>query len=110
MVEPSDLYVILSMQKRSIFERHGDDIYLTKEIDFPKAALGGKVKEVPGLRHPLELDIPTGTQTSTVFRIINKGTPHLNGYGRGDAYVITKVVTPTNLSKEEKRLLESSKD
>jgi len=29
----------------------------------------------------------------------------LNDYGRGDEYVVVKVVTPTDLSEEEKELL-----
>jgi molecular chaperone DnaJ len=32
--------------------------------------------------------------------------PVLGGRGRGDLYVSVNVVTPTNLSKEQRRLLE----
>jgi len=101
---PGDLYVVLNVEKHPVFERHGDDIYLQKEIAFTIAALGGKV-EVPALNNTLKLDIPEGTQTGTVFRIENKGIPHLDGWGRGDEYIIVKVVTPTNLSRKEKELL-----
>ena len=34
-----------------------------------------------------------------------QGIPHSNDYGRGDEYVIVKVVTPTNLTDQEKELL-----
>ncbi len=101
---PGDLYVVLNVDKHPVFERHSDDIYLEKEIAFTTAALGGEV-EVPGLRGELRLDIPEGTQTGTMFRIENEGIPHLDGYGRGDEYVIVKVVTPTKLSRKEKELL-----
>jgi len=40
-----------------------------------------------------------------VLRIVNKGIPHLNDYGRGDGYVIVKVVIPMNLADHEKELL-----
>lgn len=100
-----DLYVILNVEKHPIFERHGDDIYIVKEIDFTLAALGGQLDDIPGLEGDLSLDIPEGTQNGAVFRIIDKGIPHLNSYGRGDEYVITKVLTPTNLTDEEKDLL-----
>jgi molecular chaperone DnaJ len=33
------------------------------------------------------------------------GIPHLDNLGKGDEYVIVKVVTPTDLSHEEKELL-----
>jgi len=101
---PGDLYVVLNVEKHPVFERHGDDIYLQKEIAFTTAALGGEV-EVPGLDGSLKLHIPEGTQTGAVLRIRDKGIPHLGGCGRGDEYVIAKVVTPTNLSPREKELL-----
>ena len=33
----------------------------------------------------------------------NKGIAHLNGYGRGDQYVIVKVVIPRKLNEKQKR-------
>jgi len=36
---PGDLYVALNVEKHSIFERHGDHIYLQHEIPFTTAAL-----------------------------------------------------------------------
>jgi len=101
---PGDLYVILNVQPHPLFERHGDDIYLQREIAFTTAALGGQV-QVSGLDGALKLSVPEGTQTGTVFRIDGEGVPHLNGHGRGDEYVVVKVVTPTNLSHREKELL-----
>jgi molecular chaperone DnaJ len=101
---PGDLYVVLHVAKHPVFERHGDDIYLQQEIAFTTAALGGEV-EVPGLNGELKLDIPEGTQTGTVFRIVNEGIPHVDSYGKGDEYVVVKVITPTKLSHREKELL-----
>ena len=103
-----DLYVVLEVQKHPVFERHGDDIYAVRDISFPLAALGGKLEDVPELggNGNLEVDIPEGTQSGAVLRIANRGIPHLGGRGRGDEYVVVNVVTPTNLSKEEKEILE----
>jgi molecular chaperone DnaJ len=95
---------VLKVANHPVFERHDDDLYLQREITFTQAALGDKLK-VPGLDGDLELEIPEGTQTGAVFRLLGKGVPHLEGRGRGDQYVIVKVVTPTDLSKEEKHLL-----
>ena len=102
---PSDLYIVLYVKKHPIFERHGDDIYMSKEISFPQAALGAEVDDVPGLDGNIKLDIPEGTQTGAIFRIMDKGIPHLDGYGKGDQYVIVEVVTPQNLTEREKELL-----
>jgi len=100
-----DLYVILNVERHPVFERRGDDIYVLKEVDFTQAALGYELDNIPGLEGDLTLDIPEGTQNGAVLRIIDKGIPHLNSYGRGDEYIIIKVLTPTNLTEEEKNLL-----
>ena len=99
-----DLYIVLHVQKHPVFERHGDDIYIQKEITFATAALGGKI-DIAGLDGGNKLEIPEGTQTGSTFRITGKGIKHLDGYGKGDEYVIIKVVTPKNLNNKEKELL-----
>jgi molecular chaperone DnaJ len=101
---PGDLYVVLHVEKHPVFERHGDDVYLQQDIVFTTAALGGTI-EVAGLYGNLNLDIPAETQTGTTFRIDGEGMPRLNGYGKGDQYVMVKVLTPQNLTKKEKELL-----
>jgi len=101
---PGDLYIVLNVERHPVFERHGDDIYLQQEIAFTTAALGGEVP-VPGLNGDLKLDIPEGTQTGTALRIAGEGIPHLDGYGRGDEYIVVKVITPTNLNRRQKELL-----
>jgi len=102
---PGDLYVILQVREHPLFERHGDDVYVMREISFPQAALGGEVDDIPGLEENLKLEIPEGAQTGAVFRILNQGIPHLDHPGRGDEYVVVKVVTPANLTEQQKELL-----
>jgi molecular chaperone DnaJ len=102
--QPGDLYVVINVEKHPIFERHGDDIYLQRDITFATAALGSKIT-VPGLYNDAVLEIPEGTQTASVFRIDGKGLPHVDGRGQGDEYVIVKVTVPTNLSNSEKDIL-----
>ena len=41
-----------------------------------------------------------------MIRLRGKGVPNLNRRGRGDLYVTVHVVTPTDLSREERKLLE----
>ncbi len=47
-----------------------------------------------------------GTQTGTVFRLRGKGMTVLGGRGRGDLFVSVTVMTPTTLTREQRRLLE----
>jgi molecular chaperone DnaJ len=60
---------------------------------------------VPTLEGQQKMQVPEGTQTSTVLRLRNKGVPVLNGHGRGDLYVELKVQTPSKLSKRQRELL-----
>ncbi len=108
--QSGDLYVVLSVDRHPVFERHGDDVYVAREIDFTQAALGAELDDVPGLEGDLKLEIPEGTQSGAVFRILGKGVPRLNGGGRGDEFVVVKVVTPTDLSQREKELLNEFRD
>ena len=68
-----------------------------------QAALGDKVM-VPTLEGEEELAIPAGTQTGRAFRLRGKGVPHLRRSGRGDLFVVVQVVTPTELTAEQRQL------
>jgi molecular chaperone DnaJ len=73
-------------------------------------ALGDEVP-VPTIDgEPHELRIPAGTQTGEMFVVRGKGVPHLRGGGRGDMIVRVNVVTPKNLSKDQKDLLKQLAD
>jgi DnaJ-class molecular chaperone len=46
------------------------------------------------------------TQTGSIFRIKGKGIVSLQGPGRGDLFVVASIVTPTRLTREQRRMLE----
>jgi len=99
-----DLYIFLDVKDHPFFERRGADLYCTIPVSFPQAALGAKLK-VPTLRSEIELEIPEGTQSGQVFRQKGKGIANPHG-GRGDLYVNIRVVVPSKLSREQRRLLD----
>ncbi len=103
-----DLYVIIKVKPSEIFEREDNDLYLHVPISFSQAALGDEIK-VPTLEKEITIKINPGTQSGNQYRLSGKGIPYLDGYGRGDLYVIINVVTPKHLSKEQKKLLEELK-
>ncbi len=100
-----DLYVVIHVKEHEQFERQGNNLYASVPITFAQAALGDEVT-VPTLSESQQLKIPSGTQTGTVFRLKNSGMPVLGGRGRGDLFVSVTVITPTSLSREQRRLLE----
>jgi molecular chaperone DnaJ len=103
---PGNLYVILSVKPHPFFKRNGNDIIYELPISFTQAALGAEV-EVPTVDNKTTmLKVPPGTQSGRTFRLKNMGVPVVHSTARGDQHVTVKVVTPTNLSPEEKRLFE----
>ena len=100
-----DLYIIVYVRQHEIFTRQGDDLYISLPISFSQAALGDVV-EMPTLLGKTKLKIPSGTQPGTVFRLKDKGIPHLNGYGKGDQKIKVEIQVPKRLSKKQKELLE----
>lgn len=100
-----DLYVGITVKPHSIFKREGADVYCDVPISFTTAALGGAVT-VPTVTGPEEISVPAGTQSNTRFRLRGKGMPNIRGGSRGDEYVRILVQVPTNLSSEQKLLLQ----
>jgi len=100
-----NLYITLSVRQHKLFTRDGDDILYELPINFAQAALGAEV-EVPALNGTTKLKIPAGSQTGEVFRLKNKGIPHLHGSGRGDQLVTLFVVTPDSLTQKQRQLFE----
>lgn len=100
-----DIYVTIRVRQHKLFQRENDDIYLEIPISFSQAALGDTI-EVPTVYGNVSLKIPAGTQSQTKFRLRGKGAKSVRGSSTGDQITIVKVVTPTNLSTEQKKHFE----
>ena len=100
-----DLYVVIHLAEHERFERQGNNLYASLPITFAQAALGSEVY-VSTIDGEEKIKVPTGTQTGTVFRLKAKGMPVLGSRGRGDLFVSVSVVTPTSLTREQRKLLE----
>lgn len=103
--QPGDLYVVLDVKEHPFFERRGADLYCTIPLSMTQAALGTEL-QVPGLNGEEKLKVPEGTQSGAVFRIKGKGLADPRGGGKGDLYYHVRVLTPTKLSREQRKLLE----
>jgi molecular chaperone DnaJ len=100
-----DLYVVLEVKDHPFFERRGADLYCTIPISIAQATLGDEL-EVPGLAGEEKLKIPEGTQSGAVFRVRGKGLADPHGGGKGDLYYHVRVLTPTKLTREQRKLIE----
>ena len=98
------MYVEINVQKHLDFEREGANLYYEKQISFPQASLGDTV-EIPTIDGKVDLKIPPGTQSGTVFRLKEKGMPQMRRSNKGNLYVTITVVVPQKLNKEQTKLL-----
>jgi molecular chaperone DnaJ len=102
---PGNLYIDVHVQQHRYFRRQGNDLLLDLPINVAQAALGAEV-EIPTLDEPTRLRIPNGAQSGRTVRLRGKGVPYLRASGRGDLQVRLHVVTPTDLTDEQRKLLE----
>lgn len=100
-----DLYITMRVKSDPNFKREDDDIVSSVDISFSQAALGDKIS-VLTLDGEVSLKIPAGTQSGKLFKLKEKGVMHLRSRGRGDHLVTVNVITPTSLSRKQKKLLE----
>ena len=101
---PGDLHVLVRVIGDDRFERDDDHLITVALVTFTQLALGASI-EVEGIDGTKELEIPSGTQPSTVFRIGGAGLPNLRSGRRGDLVVVARLIVPRKLSDEQQRLL-----
>jgi len=100
-----NLLVVLEVEEHPYFRRRGNDLIVELGISVAQAALGAQIR-VPTLEGEEKFEIPSGTQTGTIFRMRNRGVPHLRRNGRGDLLILTRVEIPSNLTAEQRELFE----
>ena len=100
-----DLYVYLSVRPHERFKRDGLDLFVDVPMSFPTAALGGEIV-APALDGEAPVNVPSGTQSGSRFRLRGRGMPAVRGGARGDLLVTAHVVVPAKLGKREKEILE----
>jgi len=97
--------VYIFVKPHKLFAREGSEVICEVPISFVQASLGDEI-DVPTLDGKVKLRIPEGTQSGTIFRLKEKGIPHLRGNGRGDQHVRVKVLTPQKLNERQRTLLQ----
>ncbi len=100
-----DLVVLFDVEDDERFERDGEDLYTEVLLTFPQVVRGADV-EVAGIAGPITLHIPSGTQSGQIFQLRGRGLPRVNASGTGDLHVRVQLWTPTDLTADEKRVIE----
>lgn len=106
---PGDLLVVIEEEEHEDLKRDGMHLHHEVFVSMSDAALGGTI-QVPLVKGKAKIKIEPGTQSGRTMRLKGKGLPNVNGQGKGDLFVHVMVWTPTDLSKEEKAVLEKFRD
>ena len=103
---PGDLYLEFNVKEHPIFKREENDIIVELPITITDAILGAK-KELPTLGGTVKIAVDPGTQSGDKERLRGRGVADVNTGKKGDMYVIFKVVVPTKLDREQKKLIQA---
>lgn len=95
-----DLYIEVQVRPHETFERNGDDLVATIEVDLTDAILGTETT-IEALDGPVDITVRPGVQSEDVLTIKGRGVTKLRGAGRGDLKLPVHVVTPTKLGSKE---------
>lgn len=99
-----DLYITFHVINDTHFNRNGNDLEFTQEIDLYTAILGGSIT-INTLHGPIRLKVKPETQPYSKTRVPGKGFAKYKSNGQfGDLYITFQITLPTNLSEEEKDL------
>jgi curved DNA-binding protein len=99
-----DLYLIVRLLPHPRYRVEGRDIYVDLPIAPWEGALGASVTiETPGGEATVK--VPHGTSSGRRLRLKGRGLPHRRGTP-GDLYAEVKIMVPSRLTDEERRLFE----
>ncbi len=104
-----DIYLEFKVKDHELFAREEEDIYLEVPLTVTEAILGCK-KEIPTLTGNVILEVKPGTQSGEKAKLKGKGIKKINAIGKGNMYIIFKVIIPTKLSMAQKRLIKDLSD
>lgn len=106
-----DVFLVVRVRPNDAFEREGDNLRTDIETSLYTAMLGGEAV-VATPTGKVALAIPAGSQPGRVFRLRGQGMPLMSGAKgqRGDLLARLTVAIPTNLTAEERALVEQLRD
>jgi curved DNA-binding protein len=100
-----NIYVNIQIAPNNKFERSGNDLKTSLQVDAYTAILGGQA-QVDTITGKLNVKIPKGSQPNLTLRLKGKGMPVFNKSGQfGDLLLLIKVSIPKNISEEEEELV-----
>jgi molecular chaperone DnaJ/curved DNA-binding protein len=106
-----DLILIVNVLTEDQYQREGNDLYTSVNVDLYTLLFGGKIKVTLVDGRTLSLNVPAETQNSRTFRLRGQGLPSLrDSTVRGDLFVKIQAQLPTKLSEKQRELVMALRD
>lgn len=102
---PGDLYLKVELSEHPVFSRDGDNLIVTKLLNFSDACMGGSVEVETLEGKKFAVKVPSGTIDGAKLRLRGFGLPAGPVGERGDLYVKLAVKVPEELSDEQVQAL-----
>ena len=106
--QKGDLFLVVSIRPHDHFARKGNDLHAEVPVPFTTAILGGEVHFVTIKGSTIALRIAPETQNDKAIKLNGLGMP--GGDKAGDLFLKVRVQLPTNLTPEQKHLVEALRD
>ena len=104
-----DLLIKVEVSDSDVYERKGDDLYLSMDVPLRDALFGGKVKVETLIHELITLKVPQNTKNGQKFRVKGKGVPNRKTKLSGNLYLISNIVLP-QVDKLDDKVVEALKE
>ena len=107
-IQGGDLYLKITVARHPFFEIQGENIYCQIPVTPTEAILGSAI-EVPTIDGLVKVTVPNGVRSGQRLRLANKGYFD-KSRNRGDQLVEIQIVTPKEITSQEKELYEKLRE
>lgn len=107
--ENGDLLLKIHITQDPVYQRDGDDLTRTVNIDIYTAILGGKI-EIDTMKGNVNVPIKPQTQNNSILRLKGLGMPHYGKEGNGSMLLKVQLVLPNHFSEKELELIKQAKE
>ncbi len=107
--ENGDLLMKINVLQDPVYQRDGDDLIRTVNIDVYTAILGGKI-EIDTLKGNVSVPIKPQTQNNSMLRLKGLGMPHYGKEGNGSLLLKVQLMLPNHFSDKELELIKQAKE
>ena len=108
-LQAGDLYLIITVDEKSLFTLKGNDVYMDLPITPFEAALGAEI-EIPTFYDNVKIKIPSNTSSGQKFRLKEQGIFDKKTNIKGYMIIVVYIKIPDKLSDKEIELYKSLRE